>query len=359
VDPAEDHAQDCPCQTRMSEPTLSSTDSERPDDSSHARCRRQVGRSIARGVEEVREARTFSTGFGGSRLRTYWDLFRAYRGHDRETADRYYRKFVRIKNRIECELGSSIEGMDVLEIGSGQRFTHTVLFGALGARAVGIDMDYTAKRAGVKEFLAIWRRNGIERAIKTMVRKVLFDQAYYRSLAKLAGRSLSLDDVSLRMMDACALDLPDGSFDCVFSSSVFEHIHDVESATQEVARVLRPGGIAIISICLFCGISGGHHVEWSYPDEKDVPRKVPAWDHLRQNHFPASMYLNRMRERDYMAAFERHLDVVAVDAKCRGERYLSDEIVAELRNYGRDELLRDSIEVLLKNRDVAGGPPIE
>jgi SAM-dependent methyltransferase len=334
----------------MCRPKLSSRDSDGLTTVLTRGSRRQVGCGIARGVEKVREARTFSTGFGGSRLRTYWDLFTAYRGHDRETADRYYRKFVRIRDRIECELGKSIEGMDVLEIGSGQRFTHTVLFGAFGAQAVGIDMDYAARRAGVKEFVAIWRRNGMERAIKTMARRVLFDEAYYRRLAELAGRSLSLDDVDLRMMDACALDLPDRSFDCVFSSSVFEHIHDVESATQEVARVLRPGGIAIVGICLFCGISGGHHVEWSYPDEKDVPRQIPAWDHLRQNRFPASMYLNRMRERDYMAAFERHLDVIAVEAHYQGERYLSDEILAELRNYSRDELLRDSIEVVVKKR---------
>lgn len=294
------------------------------------------------------QAKTFSTGFGGSRLRTYWDLFTSYRGEDRETADRYYSKFIKTKDRIERELGRSLKGLDILEIGSGQRFTHTLLFAGFGARAVGIDMDYAAKRASLKTFMAIWRRNGIERAIKSMVRNVLFDDGYYRRLAGLADRSLPFDDVDLRIMDACALELPDRSVDCVFSTNVFEHIHDIESAADEVARVLRPGGIAIIGICLFCGISGGHNVEWSYPDEKDIPRQVPAWDHLRQNRFPPSMYLNRKRKQEYLDAFGKDLDVLAVEASYQGERYLSNEIMAELPDYSREELLTDNIQLVLK-----------
>lgn len=299
-------------------------------------------------IERVSKARTFSTGFGGSRLRTYWELFRSYKAEDYESADRYYRTFVKAKATFERELGRGIEGADILEIGSGQRFTYTSLFRAFGGRAVGIDMDYAAKQPSVKEFVAIWRRNGIERAIKTMARKVLFDRAYYQRVAELAGRPLPLRDVDLRVMDACALELPDESFDCVLSIDVFEHIHDIEMATQEMARVLRPGGIAIIGICLFCGISGGHHVEWSYPDEKDVVRQVPAWDHLRQNRFPAAMYLNRMRERDYIAAFDKHFQVVDLEPHYQGERYLSDEILAELDDYSRDELLKDSLQVLVR-----------
>ena len=43
----------------------------------------------------------------------------------------------------------------------------------------------------------------------------------------------------------CADVIPDASFDVVFSSDVFEHIDRPWLAAQEIARILRPGGIAI------------------------------------------------------------------------------------------------------------------
>jgi hypothetical protein len=43
----------------------------------------------------------------------------------------------------------------------------------------------------------------------------------------------------------CRATIPDASFDVVFSSDVFEHIDRPWLAAQEIARILRPGGIAI------------------------------------------------------------------------------------------------------------------
>jgi SAM-dependent methyltransferase len=42
--------------------------------------------------------------------------------------------------------------------------------------------------------------------------------------------------------EASALPFTDNSFDCVLACLVFEHISDVDSAIDEVARVLEPGG---------------------------------------------------------------------------------------------------------------------
>jgi SAM-dependent methyltransferase len=293
-------------------------------------------------------AKTFSTGHGGSRIRTYRDLFRSYQQDNQGMAARYYCKFCDVKTVIESQLERDISDVDILEIGSGQRFTFTLLFGAFGARAVGIDTDYVPRRIGVKEFLAIRRSNGTERAIKTMARKALFDRAYYQALEESAGRTLPLAGVDLRTMDACALDFSDQTFDCIFSTSVFEHIHDIDAAAREAARVLRPGGLALIDVCVFCGISGGHHPEWSHPDQQDVPRQVPAWDHLRQNLFPASTYLNRKRTGDYLATFQEHFSVVQMQPRYQGRRYLTDEIIQELQEYTPDELLTDSVRILAR-----------
>jgi SAM-dependent methyltransferase len=51
----------------------------------------------------------------------------------------------------------------------------------------------------------------------------------------------------------------DGTFDTVFSHTVFEHIFDVDRALEEVRRVLKPSGIAVLSYNFFHH-RGGHHL---------------------------------------------------------------------------------------------------
>jgi SAM-dependent methyltransferase len=57
-------------------------------------------------------------------------------------------------------------------------------------------------------------------------------------------------DLHLEVQDARAISYPDASFDRVFSISVIEHIPDDGDtrAMHEIARVLRPGGTATISV---------------------------------------------------------------------------------------------------------------
>jgi SAM-dependent methyltransferase len=57
------------------------------------------------------------------------------------------------------------------------------------------------------------------------------------------------DRLEVRHMDAMHLDFPDGSFDAVYSLSSIEHFGSaaaVAKAMREIARVLRPGGHAVI-----------------------------------------------------------------------------------------------------------------
>ena len=48
----------------------------------------------------------------------------------------------------------------------------------------------------------------------------------------------------LRSLD----NVPDGSFDCFILTQVFQYIDDVEAAARETARVLKPGGTALITL---------------------------------------------------------------------------------------------------------------
>ena len=59
------------------------------------------------------------------------------------------------------------------------------------------------------------------------------------------------ENLRFRVMDATALDFPDGEFDVVATSMTTHHIPDWERALAEMVRVLRPGGYLIYSDHVF------------------------------------------------------------------------------------------------------------
>ncbi len=67
------------------------------------------------------------------------------------------------------------------------------------------------------------------------------DVAYARRLNR------RLPHVHYQIEDALALSFPDGHFDLIVSVEVMEHVGEPERMTREIARVLRPGGIAILT----------------------------------------------------------------------------------------------------------------
>ena len=70
-------------------------------------------------------------------------------------------------------------------------------------------------------------------------------------------------DAELTLKDDGTLPSPDGSFDCVLSSQVLEHVTNPELYLREAFRVLRPGGSLVIST----------HGMWAYhPDPTDYWR---------------------------------------------------------------------------------------
>jgi SAM-dependent methyltransferase len=54
-------------------------------------------------------------------------------------------------------------------------------------------------------------------------------------------------NVEFRQMDVTRLDFPDKSFDAVVSFETLEHIPDAPAAVREAARVLRDGGVYVVS----------------------------------------------------------------------------------------------------------------
>src|SRR5262249_15821909 len=80
----------------------------------------------------------------------------------------------------------------------------------------------------------------------------------------------------LLKMDAVHLAFPEEMFDAVVSFSTFEHVHNAPAVLLEITRVLKPGGLALISFEPIWSCSYGHHLHhfgtWT--------QLVPPWAHL-------------------------------------------------------------------------------
>lgn len=87
----------------------------------------------------------------------------------------------------------------------------------------------------------------------------------------------------LREMNAEDLKFPDNSFDRLLSSSTFEHFLHPDIVLTEMHRVLKPGGMALISFDGVWSCSYGHHLL----QFGSIRNLVPPWGHLflNQEHF--------------------------------------------------------------------------
>ncbi|MBV9653029.1 MAG: glycoside hydrolase family 99-like domain-containing protein [Acetobacteraceae bacterium] len=100
------------------------------------------------------------------------------------------------------------EGRDVLDVASGEGFGSSLL-GQVARSVVGVDLDASAVRFANENYLS--------------------------------------ERVSFRRGDAVALPIADHSVDVVVSFETIEHLEDHEAFLAEMRRVLRPGGVLVIS----------------------------------------------------------------------------------------------------------------
>jgi SAM-dependent methyltransferase len=62
------------------------------------------------------------------------------------------------------------------------------------------------------------------------------------------GEAHVLARAAVLTADATKLPFPDGSFDKIIAAEILEHVPDDRGAMAEIARVLRPGGIAAVTV---------------------------------------------------------------------------------------------------------------
>jgi len=192
--------------------------------------------------------------------------------------------------------GRRLTGARVFEIGYGARPWRLIALISMGVDASGVDAEVPLLSGRWQEIPAVLRRNGLERAAKSVFRRALFDKRERSALAGVLSQKgcvLRVDRSRFLVSDAATLDLPDDHFDLVFSEDVFEHIArpSLEPLVPRMARWLKPDGLALIRPNIFTGILGGHLSEWNYPAVLDPAqkRKSAPWEHLRARRFPPNI----------------------------------------------------------------------
>jgi SAM-dependent methyltransferase len=275
-----------------------------------------------------------------NRLRSSLNIFKAYRKGVFGEADQEFGFYLKLKEVLKEYGKKDVMGAHIMDLGCGQRATQMALFQADGAEIIGIDMEVPTYRMNFKIFFKVMRINGPERAVKSLIRHILYDKSFYKTLSQKYGKPVIMDKLDIRLMDATRLSFEDNTFDYVYSAWVFEHIDDVDAALGEMSRVLKTDGIIWIGIHLYPSLSGGHNLDWMNPDASP-PEKIPPWDHLLENRYPANAYLNKLKLKEHKKLFVKHFKVLDMQLTEEGHSILNPDLEKKLgeKGYTREDLL--------------------
>lgn len=92
----------------------------------------------------------------------------------------------------------------------------------------------------------------------------LFAKEFKRLFRRVTTTDLEMPGVDVKA-DICNLPFADGSFDVVFASHVLEHVAQDQRAMEEIRRVLRPGGLAILEVPIVSDVT----VEYPAPNPNE------------------------------------------------------------------------------------------
>jgi SAM-dependent methyltransferase len=255
------------------------------------------------------------------------------------------------------QTGLHLREARVFEIGYGARPWRLIGLISMGVDASGVDVEVPFLSGSWQEVLSAFRQNGLERALKSLLRYMLVDRRERSVLARelrQQGYELCIERPRFMVSDAATLDFPDNHFDLIFSEDVFEHVtrSSLEDLIPKMARWLKPNGLALIRPNIFTGILGGHLAEWGYPTVLDPAqeRKSAPWEHLRARRFPPNTFLNELRRSEYRELFSREFVVVreVVLLPELGREYLTREVARELDGFPEEELFSNKVMFVLR-----------
>lgn len=300
----------------------------------------------------------------GEKARENIDLLMSHIRRRRERTERYeglldeveaYEQF------LHTYSGRSFADSRVFEIGYGARPFRLEALLARGVDAEGIDLDAPVLGGSLEEYARVLKVNGLERAAKTLVRRVAFDRseriAFESALRKRGWTSGVVDRGKFYVGHVVEAPVEDSSINLVFSEDVFEHIDvsSIHSAVEAMWRWLEPNGLALIRPNIFTGIIGGHLVEWDRWAAGELPFErisTRPWEHLRADASKPNSDLNQLTRQDYRRIFASKFDILAEEIKRPqlGAEFLDETFGNELANYGHDELFSNQVLFVLRPR---------
>jgi SAM-dependent methyltransferase len=123
-------------------------------------------------------------------------------------------------------------------------------------------------------------------------------------------------------IDVTQLHFEDASFDAVVCNHVLEHVPDDRRAMRELARVLKPGGWAVLQVPDLEGNLAGETTDEdpSVTDPGERLRRFGQNDHVRKYGWD---YVDRLREAGFLVKVERPETYLAAEEI---ERYRLDKV---------------------------------
>jgi SAM-dependent methyltransferase len=139
--------------------------------------------------------------------------------------------------------------------------------------------------------------------------------------------------------------LADGSVDVAFSSNLLEHVRDLGAVADQIVRVVRPGGIAVLSYTIWLGPWGGHETSpWHVLGGRYAARRYERKHGRRpknvygESMFPASV-------RDGLRWLRTRPDLEVLDLR---PRYLPRWTAVLLRVPGLRELVTWNLWIVVR-----------
>jgi SAM-dependent methyltransferase len=94
-----------------------------------------------------------------------------------------------------------------------------------------------------------------------------------------AGRRPGEIENDVRYEDLTRLSFDDGQFDCVIACEILEHVPDHNAALREMARILRPGGRALMTFPWLGGVYYDHQVRAELMPDGTISHILPPEYH--------------------------------------------------------------------------------
>lgn len=147
--------------------------------------------------------------------------------------------------------------------------------------------------------------------------------------------------------EAGALPLADGSVDIVFSSNLWEHVADPRAVGDELLRVLRPGGLLLLSYTNWLSPWGGHETSpWHWlGGERAVRRYERREGHPPKNRVGDTLFRVSVRTGLQWAGSRDDAQLLAARP-----RYLPDVARAVLAVPGLREIVTWNLLLVLRKR---------